>query len=444
MDSTASPNAFMKSQEADEGTHLLLDTARPPPQPSAASLSDGGRRRRDNARDVLLSSALSRLGSRSWEFASPLLLLEWSPGSLTAPAVFGLANAAFCTAFGPSLGRRADGWDRMGTVLLGAGMQAMGCLVSIGALVLWNRAQAASSEHFGSDGDDDRARLVSLSIVVFAGVLEALGAGLANTAVKKEWVPICFEEESAERQGGGATDPDDAKSTSILGRLLMPKRLTLSFMNTSMTNIDLCAAMFGPVLAGWVLQLLAGGGESSSAQRGFVAIAGLNVLSFVPEALLLGRVYGSCAALRRREGRRGVGDGASSKGRDGDKGAWRLWLSHPSGLQLLSVSIASLYLTVLSPSSGILTVYLVTIGLAPSSIGAFRAVGALSGVVGIGLFSVARHWGDERGESARNEDIAGHATGEFRFATIRSFCCHTFRQSSRSLPQPGRSRSSGG
>ena len=435
MDSTA---------EADEGTHLLLDTAGPPPPPPAStSRPDDGRRRRDNARDVLLSSALSRLGSRSWEFASPLLLLEWSPGSLTAPAVFGLANAAFCTAVGPWLGRRADGWDRMGTVLLGAGMQAMGCLVSIGALVLWNRAQAASSEHFGSDGDDDRARLVSLSIVVFAGVLEALGASLANTAVKKEWVPICFEEESAERQGGGATDPDDAKSTSILGRLLMPKRLTLSFMNTSMTNIDLCAAMFGPVLAGWVLQLLAGGAPSS-AQRGFVAIAGLNVLSFVPEALLLGRVYGSCAALRRREGRRGVGDGASSKGRDGDKGAWRLWLSHPSGLQLLSVSIASLYLTVLSPSSGILTAYLVTIGLAPSSIGAFRAVGALSGVVGIGLFSVARHWGDERGESARNEDIAGHATGEFRFATIRSFCCHTFRQSSRSLPQPGRSRSSGG
>ena len=413
--------------EADEATRLLPGAA---PSPPAAPPRDVGRSRRDDAVDILLSSALSRLGSRSWEFASPLLLLEWSPGSLAAPAAFGLANAAFSTAAGPWLGRRADGWDRLGTVLLGSGMQALGCLVSIGALALWNRVQA-------SGGDDDpagtdRGRLASLSIVIVAGVLEALGSSLAQTAVKKEWVPICFEGEDDERDGGGgAADPP--------ARRLVPERPTMSFMNTSMTNIDLFAAMFGPVLAGWVLQLLAGGG--GSARRGFVAIAGLNVASFAPEALLLGRVYASRAALRRREDRRGDRGGACSRG--GDRSAWGLWLSHPSGLQLLSVSLASLYLTVLSPSSGILTAYLVTIGLAPSSIGAFRAVGALSGVVGIGLFSVARRWGDEGGGSAQNEDVAGHATGGYLF------CNTVYWQTSRQymltlFSQPGRSRGSGG
>ena len=148
--------------------------------------------------------------------------------------------------------------------------------------------------------------------------------------------------------------------------------INLTFINTAMTNIDLLAAMFGPILAGWLLQAMEGGGDAaySSTELGFVLIAFLNILSFVPEALLLRRVYRSCPALRQRRG--GIGDGSSSSPAQGEgdnlgnkpsnseapeatkptpnedkRNPWSVWFHHPSGLPLLTVSIASLYLTAL-------------------------------------------------------------------------------------------------
>ena len=42
------------------------------------------------------SHALTKFGSKGWEFATPLLLLHFSPdGSLFAPTVFGLSVFAF-------------------------------------------------------------------------------------------------------------------------------------------------------------------------------------------------------------------------------------------------------------------------------------------------------------------------------------------------------------
>ena len=69
------------------------------------------------------------------------------------------------------------------------------------------------------------------------------------------------------------------------------------------------------------------------------------------------------------------------------------------------MSLASLYLTALSPSGVVLTSYLVVIGMTPKYVGTFRAVGAVSGVVGIGLFSLARHWG-EKGKGEEEDDCS--------------------------------------
>jgi hypothetical protein len=59
-----------------------------------------------------------------------------------------------------------------------------------------------------------------------------------------------------------------------------------------MANIDPLAAMLGPVLTGWILQVLGGGGDGEdlraySVQRGFAAIAVINAISFIPEMILL-------------------------------------------------------------------------------------------------------------------------------------------------------------
>eukprot|EP00985_Skeletonema_marinoi_P035101 scaffold45623_cov161-Skeletonema_marinoi.AAC.2 len=156
--------------------------------------------------------------------------------------------------------------------------------------------------------------------------------------------------------------------------------------------------MFGPVLAGWVLEVLAF--KDNSMQRGFVLIALVNVVSFVPEIYLLRKVYLSCSALQLRRGDNpdeselpDEQPGNSSRNNNSkkeDRNPWLVWMNHPSGLPLLTISLASLYMTALSPSGVVLTSYLITIGLSPSTIGVFRGIGAISGVVGITCFSLLR------------------------------------------------------
>lgn len=401
-------------------TSLETDALLPPGEPPSSSPPRGGTApasdgRKVQARRILLSATASRLGSRCWEFAAPLLLLEWSPGSLAAPAAFGLTCALARVLASPWLGGKADGWDRMNAILVGAAMQASGCMASVGALAVWNWLSSMEG-----GGDAPTKRLVSLALVIAAGVVEKLGAQLCSVAVKKEWVPIVFEE------SGDDFDATESATATATGRsggnfafsCIDPPVVNLSFINTSMTNIDLLAAMLGPVLTGWILQVLGGGGDGGdlraySVQRGFAAIALINAISFIPEMILLRAVYDSCTSLqRKREGVRSAKTEIASAERSKEDGAprnpWTVWFHHPSGLPLLTLSLASLYLTALAPSGVVLTAYLMTIGLSPSAIGAFRAMGALSGVVGISLFSLMRNWGEARGSDVR-EDATGRS-----------------------------------
>jgi hypothetical protein len=368
-----------------EGTHLLLTTA----STASSTISDNAtsRQQREHAFDILLSTTLSRLGSRTWEFATPLLLLEWSPGSLAAPALLGLACNLFRTIVSPWLGRLADDWDRMRTVWIGTSMQAVGCFTSVMALILYNFSMTKSYS-------TSLIRLLSLALVITAGVIEKLGAQLASVAVKKEWLPIVFNDETKK---SSFMMHEQKKITTIFSFVNISHPITLSFINTTMTNIDLLASMFGPVLAGFILQKLSSKGVSL--QRGFTLIALFNVVSFAPETYLLRKVFLSCSELRHKDidpsskqEEKNAGNDASNSIKKGHLNPWKVWINHPSGLQLLTLSLASLYLTALSPSGIVLTSYLVTIGLSPTSIGVFRGIGAVSGVIGIFSFSLLRQY----------------------------------------------------
>ena len=61
----------------------------------APLLEASGRPAPHTATKLLVSHALTKLGSKAWEFATPLLLLRFSPGSLLAPTVFGLTIFLF-------------------------------------------------------------------------------------------------------------------------------------------------------------------------------------------------------------------------------------------------------------------------------------------------------------------------------------------------------------
>ncbi|KAL7444612.1 hypothetical protein ACHAXM_009530 [Skeletonema potamos] len=389
--------------DAGEGTHLFTSASSSVTYATSNNLTTASTREHA-AINILHSTTLSRLGSRTWEFATPLLLLEWSPGSLAAPASLGLTCALFRTIVSPWLGKLADEWDRMSTVWIGTSMQAAGCLMSVGALVLFN---FSTSKMNGDDGGK-LIHLLSLVLVITAGVIEALGAQLSSVAVKKEWLPIMFDEEATNILVTVAEKKK--KSTTLLSLLdILPSPITLSFINTTMTNIDLLSAMFGPVLAGWVLEALAF--KDSSMQRGFVLIALMNVISLAPEMYLLRKVYLSCSALQLRRGdsideckQSGESTSRNDSSNEEDRNPWILFINHPSGLPLLTISLASLYMTALSPAGVVLTSYLMTIGLSPTSIGAFRGFGAISGVVGIYFFSLLRK--KEANESGERSTVA--------------------------------------
>ena len=71
--------------------------------------------------------ACTKFGSKAWEFATPLLLLQFSnDGSLTAPTVFGLTVFVLKFLFGPAAGRWMDRTPRMRVVRIGIALQALG------------------------------------------------------------------------------------------------------------------------------------------------------------------------------------------------------------------------------------------------------------------------------------------------------------------------------
>jgi MFS family permease len=186
-----------------------------------------------------------------------------------------------------------------------------------------------------------------------------------------------------------------------------------------MTNIDLLCAMTGPILAGWLLEVFSkatSDENTCSIRAGFFVIGMLNVISFVPELFLLQRVYQFCPALQYRQHQKkeeAKNERTEQVTTTDETGAlvkqcdnlWLILWSHPSGLPLLSLSLAFLYLTALSPNGVVLTAYLVSIGLSPTCVGFFRSIGSLSGVVGIAIFSVFRKFGGEvdNSESGRAE-----------------------------------------
>ena len=345
---------------------------------------------------LLASHACTKLGSKAWEFVTPLLLLQFSDGTLIAPTVFGLAIFGFKFAFGPAAGRWMDHTERMRVIRYGIALQAVGVVSALGVLGLLvlqrnssssdaltaalggggmdaaaemqaaTATEAAAPESVITSGGAPPATTAGLPIgllvaMVACGCAEALGALVSSVAVKKDWVPSIF----------APTDP------------------TLSRMNTAMANIDLIAEIVGPLGAGLALQFFGG-----DAAGGFVLVGLANVVTFGVELVLLRNVFLSNAQLQAPKPvptptAASSGEGSGSCGgccSCGFFSAWPAFTSHPSGIPLLVISYALLYFTVLSPHGVVLTAYLQTRALSPPALATFRALGALAGVAGMGAF----------------------------------------------------------
>lgn len=301
---------------------------------------------------LLLSHALTKLGSKGWEFATPLLLLTFTPDSLVAPTVFGLAIFLVKFAIGPAAGAYIDRTPRMIVVRAGIGLQSLGV---VGALVVLRLNPV------GSQSDGLRPVLL-LCGMVLCGWAEVLGATLSSVSIRKDWVPTAWA-------AGDAVE--------------------LATINSWMASIDLVAEMVGPILAGVTLSAVGG-------VVGFAVVGLFNVVSFAAELLLLRRVFDSnqhtLGAPRARPdtsyGRPGGAAGSTAAPAACCREA-RLFLFQPGGIPVLVFSYALCWFSVLSPHGIILTAYLQTRHLSPAALAVFRASGAASGGLGILAFQIA-------------------------------------------------------
>ena len=288
---------------------------------------------------LLLSHTCTKLGSKAWEFATPLLLLRFSPnGGLIAPAIFGLAVFGLQFVMGPAVGQWMDHTARMPVVRRGIALQAVAVVGAIGVFGL-----LCMYEKAGSGG----IPWALLAAMIGCGFVEAIGALISDVAVRKDWVATIWADGDQEE---------------------------LSSVNSAMARIDLLAESFGPLGAGAAIQLL-------GADWGFVAVAVFNVITFAIELSLLGAVYAENEVLASPK------PAAEAEERPGFFTAWPIFIRHPSGIPLLVLSYSLLYFTVLSPHDVVLTAYLQIRGVPPAALAAFRAAGALAGVLGTTFFT---------------------------------------------------------
>jgi len=132
-------------------------------------------------RSLLLSHTLTKVGSKGWEFSTPLLLLTFSPDSLVAPTVFGLAIFLVKFLIGPAAGAYIDRTARMEVVRVGIALQ---CLGVVGALLVLGV--------YAGTGGVLRLSML-LCAMVACGCVEVLGATLSSVSIKKDWVPTAFD-----------------------------------------------------------------------------------------------------------------------------------------------------------------------------------------------------------------------------------------------------------
>eukprot|EP00928_Gymnodinium_smaydae_P022985 TRINITY_DN19139_c0_g2_i1.p1 TRINITY_DN19139_c0_g2~~TRINITY_DN19139_c0_g2_i1.p1 ORF type:complete len:553 (-),score=61.14 TRINITY_DN19139_c0_g2_i1:166-1752(-) len=306
-----------------------------------AGLDDGRVRRK-----LLLSHAITRLGTQGWLFIAPLVLTRFTPGSIAGPAVWGLVSMLATAFLGPRLGRWADRTGRNVVVTYGVLLQ-FAAVAGATAVIVQALAKSSARDGVGNNW-------LAVSLFTVFGIVEKLGTLLSDVSVKREWAPQLF---SAEQQQS---------------------------VNSAMSQIDLTTEVVGPFLAG--LLITAGNFLSDyvpsfldATDIGFVATGVLNACSFWPQLALLRSIYSSHQQFLQPVAPAKV---QQRKGPVPPEGSWGIWWSHPAGLQFLSCSYALLYLTVLSPHGALLTAFL-QLGQVPSwQLSLVRGAGALLGIVG--------------------------------------------------------------
>jgi iron-regulated transporter 1 len=299
--------------------------------------------RRDSTRQVLLGRLLTHGGDQAWDFAVPLALVGIFPADLSSVAIYYFVGRFLHMTLITRLCARIDRWERLRAIRAGISAQTVG--VGLAAAGIYALAFLRPEETPWLRADTT----LTFILVMAGGVVSSLGATLTDVALSQDWLPTIVPRER------------------------------LAVVNSRLKQIDLGTELGAPVLAGLLLSLEGG----PLPLVGFGVIAAWNLLSFLPELVLLQQVYRAERALGATPARVSV-ESKSSLAESLTSG-WRDFFAQPAAYAM--IAYAWLWLTVLSPHGVLLTAWLKTQWSLPeAAIGVFRGLGAVFGLAATYLF----------------------------------------------------------
>ncbi|MGE5086470.1 MAG: ABC transporter substrate-binding protein [Bacillota bacterium] len=284
-------------------------------------------------RKLLLGRLLTRSGDQAWDFVIPFALLHVFPGRLQVAAFYYLIIKIGTFLLTTSAGKWMDSSQRGAVVRAGVWIQFFAVLGGMASF--WYLDQAV---HLGGTlANPDIAIL--FAILCLFGVFASLGSIITDIAVGNDLAPA----------------------------LVSTHRLTA--FNSWLRRIDLGTEVGAPILAGVIYAQ-----ESSRVHLvGLLLIALWNLVSFVPEYLLLKNVVENSQLQKQISS-------STQSWKDLVQVDFRKALSNP--IFPLIFSYALLWLSVLSPHGVLLAGYLKDqVGMPESEIGLFRGLGALFGLI---------------------------------------------------------------
>lgn len=199
---------------------------------------------------ILLSRFLTRFGDQAWDFAVPLTLIFIFPGQIQLIAFVYLISKLTQIVVGPWFIKKIDSRKRLDIFKLGIGLQTI-ALIFMWAILFFQNAHLAS---YGELSTLDK--FFSFLALALFGATSNIGSSLMDVSVGFDLaVDIIPENE-------------------------------LTIFNSRLKRLDLVTEVSAPLVAGLIISLF----NKEQSIFGFTLIALLNILTFIPEYLLLSSI----------------------------------------------------------------------------------------------------------------------------------------------------------
>ncbi|KAK6443395.1 hypothetical protein LTR95_000221 [Oleoguttula sp. CCFEE 5521] len=280
---------------------------------------------------LYLSHALSAWNSRMFEFGAFLFLASTWTDDLLPASVYALARSAAAVVLLPWLGSRLDGLDRLASIRLSLLSQRIPVALSCIGFYLLLRMPPAHGALAG--------KVISLGALSLLACVEKLGASTNTIAIERDWVVIIAGDEDAH----------------------------LATLNAQMRRIDLFCKLVAPLAISLV--------DSYSTRIAVVGMGMFTSMSLLAEYVCIARVYRSVPGLRSfGEPEETIGTDDATRPAASGFGSVIKYVQHSAFLP--SLSLALLYLTVLSFSGQFIT-YLLASGFSSTRVALLRAIAAV-------------------------------------------------------------------